>query len=147
MDDIDHKGLEAYITGFDISYLNQIWINDKFDFAGKYTLDFEADNLYDIKQMKAVLSLPALLVNNVPYGQLVLNASMKDPKDSVRINLALQNRETSLIGVGAYVPPIKSIPKDDRNYLRLDLVAKEFPLDFLEFLLGVISGKRKVQLI
>ena len=136
LDDIDHKGLEAYISGFDISYLNQIWINDKFDFAGIYTLDFEVDNLYNIQQMKAVLSLPALLVNNVPYGQLVLNASMKDPKDSVRINLALQNKETSLIGVGAYVPPIKSIPKDERNYLRLDLTAKEFPLDFLEFLLG-----------
>lgn len=136
LDDIDHKGLEAYISGFDISYLNQIWINDKFDFAGKYTLDFEADNLYDIKQMKAVLSLPDLLINNVPYGQLVLNASMKDPKDSVRIDLTLLNNETSLVGVGAYVPPIKSIPKEDQNYLRLDLVAKEFPLDFLEFLLG-----------
>ena len=136
LDDIDHKGLEAYITGFDISYLNQIWINDKFDFAGKYTLDFEADNLYDIKQMKAVLSLPDLLINNVPYGHLVLNASMKDPKDSVRIDLTLLNKETSLVGVGAYVPPIKSIPKEDQNYLRLDLVAKEFPLDFLEFLLG-----------
>ena len=61
---------------------------------------------------------------------------MKDPKDSVRINLFLANNETSLIGVGAYLPPINSIPKEQQNYLRLDLTASEFPLDFLEFLLG-----------
>ena len=136
LDDINHKGLEAYISGFDISYLNEIWINDKFDFFGVYTLDFEVDNLYDIRQMEAVLNLPALKVNNVPYGQMVLNAVMNDPKDSVRINLSLINNTTTLIGKGAYVPPIKSIPKADQNYLRLDVTATEFPLDFLEFLLG-----------
>ncbi len=136
LDDIDHKGLEAYITGFDISYLNELWINDKFDFAGLYTLDFEVDNLYDMQQFEAVLSLPALLINNVPYGQLVLNASMSNPKDSVRIDLSLLNNETSLIGKGAYLPPINSIPKEQQNYLRLGLTASEFPLDFLEFLLG-----------
>ena len=61
---------------------------------------------------------------------------MKDPKDSVRINLFLANNETSLIGGGSYLPPINSIPKDQQNYLRLDLTASEFPLDLLEFLLG-----------
>lgn len=136
LDDINHKGLEAYTSGFDISYLNEIWINDKFDFSGLYTLDAEVDNLYDIQQFKVVLNLPALLVNNVPYGQFVLNAQMSDPKDSVRINLSLMKNETRLIGEGAYVPPIKSIPKDEQNYLRLALKATEFPLDFLEFLMG-----------
>ncbi len=136
LDDIHHKGLEAYISGFDISYLNEIWINDKFDFSGLYTLDAEVDNLYDIQQMKMVLNLPALKVNNVPYGQFVLNATMKDPKDSVRINLNLIKDETRLVGEGAYVPPIKSIPKEEQNYLRLALKATEFPLDFLEFLMG-----------
>ena len=136
LDDINNKGIEAYITGFDISYLNEIWINDKFDFSGLYTLSFEADNIYDIQQLNAVLSLPALQINNVPYGQMVINAAMNDPKDSVQINLSLINGETTLVGKGAYLPPINSIPKEQQNYLRLDLVAKEFPLDFLEFLLG-----------
>ncbi|HEY3385435.1 MAG TPA: translocation/assembly module TamB domain-containing protein, partial [Saprospiraceae bacterium] len=136
LDDINYKGLEAYISGFDISYLNELWINDKFDFSGEYTLDAEIDNLYDIRQLEVVLSLPELRVNNVPYGNLLLNAMMNDPKDSVKINIALQNKETSLTGKGAYLPPIKSIPEANRNYLRMDLIAKEFPLDFLEFLLG-----------
>jgi len=136
LDDIDNKGIEAFVSGFDISYLNEIWINDKFDFSGLYTLDLEIDNVYDIQQMEIELSLPALKINNVPYGELLLTANMKDPKDSVQINLFLANNETSLIGVGAYLPPINSIPKEQQNYLRLDLTASEFPLDFLEFLLG-----------
>lgn len=136
IDDIDEKGLEAYITGFDISYLNELWINDKFEFAGGYTLDAEIDNIYDIQQMEVVLNLPALMINNVPYGKMVLDAFMNDPKDSVKINLSLSNEEASLTGKGAYLPPIKSIPSNQQNYLRLDLVANEFPLDFLEFLLG-----------
>jgi hypothetical protein len=136
LDDINYKGLEAYISGFDISYLNEIWINDKFDFSGMYTLDAVVDNIYDIRQLEVVLNLPELKVNNVPYGQLLLNATMNNPKDSVRIDIALQKEDTSLKGKGAYLPPLKSIPEESRNYLRLDLVASEFPLDFLEFLLG-----------
>jgi hypothetical protein len=136
LDDIDHKGLVAYIDGFDISYLNEIWINDKFDFFGRYTLDAEIDNIYDMRQMEAVLSLPELKINNVPYGQLVLNAAMTDPKDSVRINLALRNGETTLSGKGAYLPQLKSIAPGQGNFLRIDLEATEFPLDFLEFLMG-----------
>ena len=117
LDDIDNKGIEAFVTGFDISYLNEIWINDKFDFSGLYTLDLEIDNVYDIQQMEIELSLPALKINNVPYGELLLTANMKDPKDSVQINLFLANNETSLIGVGAYLPPINSIPKEVKRKL------------------------------
>ena len=65
-----------------------------------------------------------------------MNASMENPKDSVRIDLNMHHNETKLTGEGAYLPPIKSIPKEDQNYLRMNLVTTDFPLDFLEFLLG-----------
>lgn len=136
IDDINNKGIEAFIDGFDITYLNSLWINDKFKFSGRYSLDLEIDNLYDIRHLKSVIHIPALKVNNVPYGKWVLNAAMQDPKDSVRINLSMENNETRLTGEGAYLPPIKAVPKADQNYLRLALVTSDFPLDFLEFLLG-----------
>ena len=136
IDDIDNKGLEAFITGFDVEYLNSLWINDKFKFGGIYTLDVEVDNIYDIQQLRTVLHVPAMTINNIPYGEWILNASMNDPKDSVQIDLVMNNNETQLTGKGTFLPPIKSIPKEDQNYLRLDVVATEFPLDFLEFLMG-----------
>jgi len=134
--DVDNKGLKANIDGFDVSYLNDLWVNDKFKFAGLYSLDFEVDNVFDIKNLHTTIKIPALKVNNVPYGEWLLNANMKDPKDSVRIDLTMHNNETTLTGEGAYLPPIKSIPKENQNYLRLNLITTEFPLDFLEFLLG-----------
>ncbi|HJW29649.1 MAG TPA: translocation/assembly module TamB domain-containing protein, partial [Saprospiraceae bacterium] len=136
LEDIDNKGLKADIAGFNISYLNELWVNDKFKFTGLYDLNMEIDNLYDIRHLKSVLHIPALKVNNVPYGEWVLNSSMDDPKDSVRIDLKMHHNETMLTGEGAYLPPIKSIPKDKQNYLRLALKTTDFPLDFLEFLLG-----------
>lgn len=136
VNDINNKGLQAFITGFDISYLNALWITDKFEFSGIYTLDLEVDNIYNIQQLSTVLHVPALKINNEPYGEWVLNASMQDPKDSVKIDIVMNNNETHLTGKGAYLPPIKSIPKEDQNYLRMAVEAQEFPLDFLEFLLG-----------
>ena len=136
VDDINNRGIEAFITGFDISYLNTLWINDKFEFTGIYTLDLEIDDLYDIQQMSTVVHVPEMKVNNIPYGEWVLNASMEDPQDSVRIDLVMDHNETHLTGKGAFLPPIKSIPKENQNYLRLDLDATDFPLDFLEFLMG-----------
>jgi hypothetical protein len=136
LDDVDNKGLKADIDGFDVSYLNDLWVNDKFKFAGSYTLDFEVDNVFDVRSLSTRIKIPALKVNNVPYGEWLLNAHMQNPKDSVRIDLTMNNNETKLTGEGAYLPPIKSIPKEQQNYLRLNLVTTDFPLDFLEFLLG-----------
>lgn len=135
-DDINHKGISAHIAGFDIRYLNEIWVNNKFEFGGEYTLDVEVDNLYAIGQLACVLEVPAMTVNGYPYGNWRISADMKDPKDSVRIDIDMRARETVLTGHGAFLPPIKAIPKAEQNYLRLDLATTDFPLDFLEFLIG-----------
>ncbi len=136
LNDVYNKGIEAYVSGFDITYLNEIWLQDKFSFSGLYTLDFELDNLFEPKRMNAVLSLPALRINDIPYGRMVITTEMNDPKDSVAIDIALINKDATLFGVGAFLPPLKVIPVNDQNFLRLDLKATEFPLDFLEFLIG-----------
>lgn len=136
VNDIDNVGIEAFITGFDISYLNSLWVTDKFEFAGKYTLDLEIDNIYKIQEMSTVLHIPAMTINNVPYGEWILNGHMDDPQDSVSIDLVMNNNETHLTAKGAYLLPIKAVPKEKQNYLRLDIETTEFPLDFLEFLMG-----------
>ncbi|HXR80681.1 MAG TPA: hypothetical protein VN763_07180, partial [Saprospiraceae bacterium] len=136
LDDVNNKGLNADIDGFDVSYLNSLWVNDKFKFSGAYALDLELDNVFDIRKMSTTIQIPALKVNNVPYGEWLLHAHMENPKDSVRIDLTMNNNETKLTAEGAYLPPIKSIPKEQQNYLRLNLETTDFPLDFLEFLLG-----------
>ena len=136
IDDINNRGLVAQIAGFDISYLNELWVNDKFEFGGVYSLDLEVDDLYDIGQLACVLQVPALTVNDHPYGQWRIVADMKDPQDSVRLDISMRSKETILTGRGAYLPPIKSVPKHKQNYLRLDLLTADFPLDFLEFLIG-----------
>ncbi|HZV69424.1 MAG TPA: translocation/assembly module TamB domain-containing protein [Saprospiraceae bacterium] len=138
VNDIDNKGIEAFITGFDVSYLNSLWINDKFRFSGTYTLDLSIDNVYNIRQFNTMIHIPALRVNDKPYGDWTVNAFMNDPKDSVKIDLSMNMRgdEVHLSGKGAYLPPINSIPKENQNYLRLDLVGQQFPLDFIEFFLG-----------
>ncbi|MEP6793528.1 MAG: translocation/assembly module TamB domain-containing protein [Saprospiraceae bacterium] len=138
VNDVDNKGIEAFITGFDVSYLNSLWINDKFQFAGTYTIDLRIDNIYDIRQFNTMLHIPALRVNNKPYGDWTINAAMNDPKDSVKIDVAMNMRdgEVHLIGKGAYLPPINSIPKANQNYLRLALAGSQFPMDFIEFFLG-----------
>jgi len=136
VDDIDHRGLVAHIAGFDIAYLNELWVNDKFKFGGDYSLDLEIDDIYSVGRLSSVLSVPALTVNGHPYGQWRISGNMSDPQDSVRLDIAMRSKETVLNGKGAFLPPIKAIPKEKQNYLRLDLVTADFPLDFLEFLIG-----------
>ncbi|MGB4846952.1 MAG: translocation/assembly module TamB domain-containing protein [Saprospiraceae bacterium] len=138
VNDVDNKGIEAFITGFDVSYLNSLWINDKFQFAGTYTIDLRIDNIYNIRQFNSMLHIPALRVNNKPYGDWTIKAIMNDPKDSVKLDVAMNMRgdEVHLRGTGAFLPPINSIPKADQNYLRLALVGTQFPMDFIEFFLG-----------
>ncbi|MEP6646224.1 MAG: translocation/assembly module TamB domain-containing protein [Saprospiraceae bacterium] len=138
VNDIDNHGIEAFVTGFDMDYLNSLWVQDKFHFAGVYTLDVKVDNIFNIRQMSTSLHIPALKVNGKPYGEWMLNGVMNDPKDSVKIDLSMNMRgdEVHLIGKGAYLPPINTIPKANQNYLRLDFVGTQFPMDFIEFFLG-----------
>ncbi|MEO6132983.1 MAG: translocation/assembly module TamB domain-containing protein, partial [Saprospiraceae bacterium] len=136
--DVDNHGIEAFITGFDVEYLNTLWVQDKFHFSGVYTLDLKIDNVFKIKQMNTMLHIPALKVNGKPYGDWTINGVMNDPKDSVKIDLAMNMRgdEVHLVGKGAYLPPINTVPKASQNYLRLDFVGTQFPMDFIEFFLG-----------
>ncbi len=138
VNDIDNKGIYASITGFDMNYLNSLWVNDKFHFSGDYHLEVQVDNIYKITQLKTSLHIPALTVNNHRYGEWTINAAMKDPKDSVKIDVAMDmnDHETYLTGTGAYLPPINTIPKESQNYLRLAFAGTQFPLDFIEFFLG-----------
>ncbi len=136
VNDINNVGIEAFITGFDINYLNSLWVTDKFEFEGQYTLDVEIDNIYKINDMSIVAHIPDMKINNVAYGEWILNAQMDDPQDSVSIELVMNNNETKLTAKGAYLLPIKAVPKEKHNYLRLQVETTEFPLDFLEFLMG-----------
>nr|MDQ3017519.1 hypothetical protein [Bacteroidota bacterium] len=136
VNDINNVGIEAFITGFDINYLNSLWVTDKFEFEGLYTLDVEIDNIFKINDMSIVAHIPAMKINKVPYGEWILNAQMDDPQDSVSIDLVMNNNTTKLTAKGAYLLPIKAVPKEKHNYLRLAVETTEFPLDFLEFLMG-----------
>lgn len=134
--DINGKGIKALLSGFDLNSLNAFLNNDKFDFSGTYTLNAEIDNIYDIKELKAELSVPDFQINEEDYGVLHLVAGMDNPRDSVQIDLELKHNESLLTANGSYLPPFKSIPEDRQNYLRLHINANDFPLDFLEFLVG-----------
>lgn len=136
LQDINGKGLQAYLSGFEMASLNAFLNTDKFEFSGTYILNAEVDNIYDIKELKADLTVPDFQVNDEDYGLLKLAAEMDDPNDSVKIILDLVHNESALKATGTYLPPLKSVPSESHNYLRLHIDANDFPLDFLEFLIG-----------
>ena len=137
------RGLILDVDGFDMHYLDELWIYDKLDFAGPYSLTAISEDIFQKSGFHLWVSAPDFRINDTTFGTLTLDATMPLAGNPVDIVLRMDKPGAHLHADGTYYPPLPEVPVDLQNSLDLGIRMDTFPLDFLEFLLdGGIKDTR-----
>ncbi len=135
------KGIDLGVTGFNTSYINQIWSYKNLQFDGIYTINTKVKDVFKLEDIEIEAQIDSFLINDDLFGQLILDASADNIKSPITIDLNTLNGKQFLIGGGTYNPPnmAAGIGEDSQpNYLDVDFVLNKFPLAIAEYF--VTSG-------
>jgi len=140
INDIDKKGLHLHLENFNTGFIDSIWNYRQLDFAGNYSVDVRAKDIYEMKGFEAVIHSDTFLVNGDDWGALNVKGTLADLKSEVfaDLNITRNLRELSLKGF--YILPstkkIKALQEIKPNYFKFKLNLFNYPLNILEYFIG-----------
>lgn len=135
LDDINGKGLQLEVGGFNASIINELWEYEKLMFEGPYTMFFQVKDLRNLSGVDLRLDIPALSINEDAYGSLQLKAISSGSEKPLQIDCLLQMDTMRLHTTGSYFPPLQSVDSLKRNVMDLNIDHQNFPLKFFEYIL------------
>lgn len=141
VDNLDEKGVKALISGFDASYIDEIWDYDKLDFAGSYILNMRIEDIFAMKGYRSDLIIPDFYINGDHYGLLEFYATSTAMGDRVDIELDIVKGDRLIGGEGYFYPPLKEVPEELQNQWQINADINKLPMSFWQYIIGDnISG-------
>ncbi|MCO6488505.1 MAG: translocation/assembly module TamB domain-containing protein [Phaeodactylibacter sp.] len=141
LEGVADKGLRLGLYNFDFSFIDDIWDYDQLDFAGRFNVIAEVENIFQLSGIKATVLADTLLVNNNDWGALRLDAEAADLKTPFHAFLSITKDTSQLLVEGAYNPADiggeAEIPEHRRaNYFDFNLDVSAFPVNIAEYWIG-----------
>lgn len=126
-------GLSATLNNFDIDFINS-FINDKrFTLGGKYLVNVEFQDIFNLKDFKVHASMDTLIVKNKNRGALRIAAMGKDFNSPIFANVILVNNNERLNIDGYYYP--KEAKGFAANSIDVNLSLQSLPFNTLQLLI------------
>ena len=141
---VGEKGLEVNAENFNLSFINELWTEDRFQLAGPFTFNLHADNIFKAEGLTLFVEADTFLINNDDWGVLRIDAEADNIKSKYNIYLNLYEDVSGrqLLAEGYYNPLNLEVPpgqvgmnKEVPNYLDVNFHLAEFPLYMLEYLI------------
>lgn len=134
-------GLTMSVENFDLSIIDEFWVYEKLNFAGKFYVLLEVGNIYKLENIFVTAMADTMYVNDDNFGELRLDISVPSFSDKINTHLKLSSGSRALQADG-FVSPIKR--KQDITYkddFVQDVTLTDYPLNILEyFILNGITG-------
>ena len=145
--DINRKGLHLSLENFNTGFIDSVWSYRQLDFAGRYSVDVKAQDIFELRDFEAVVASDSFLVNEEDWGALELKVNLADLKSQVLANLTIQRGLRELVIDGFYVinptteGRVRAGKKENRigyaaNYFEFKLDMLNYPLDIARFFIG-----------
>ncbi len=141
LNSIGKDGLELAVENLDLAFLNQYTKIDSLQFGGRVDLKAQVQNLFEMKELTANLTIDTLLINNDDWGILRLDAetpSLEEPVDAY-LSLTEKQRNIQVTAEGKYYLPTVPLKKGrpiPKNFFDFDIGIANFPIQFLEYVLS-----------
>ncbi len=140
INDIDKKGLHLRLENFNTGFIDSIWNYRQLDFAGNYSVDVKAKDIYEMKDFEALIFSDTFLVNGDDWGELKVNVDLADLKSEalVDFNITRNLREMSLKGFYILPSTKKTLTQKtyEPNYFEFKLNLFNYPLNISEYFIG-----------
>jgi hypothetical protein len=141
LNSIGEKGLELSIENVDLAFLNNYTKIDPLQFGGRVDLKAQVQNLFEMKELTANLTIDTLLINDDDWGVLRLDAETPSLEEPVEAYLSLteKQRNIQVTAEGKYYLPTVPLKKGrpvPKNFFDFDVGIANFPVQFLEYVLS-----------
>ncbi|MEM6965657.1 MAG: translocation/assembly module TamB domain-containing protein [Bacteroidota bacterium] len=147
IEDLQQKGIHIRLDSFNTGFIDSIWNYRQLDFAGNYSVDIEAKDIYNLKNFEAKIESDTFWVNGDDWGDFKLKANLADLKSQLDATLTIERglRELSLDGF-YILPSTKKLTTEDGemvtnkayqpNYFNFKLDLLNYPLNIAEYFIG-----------
>ena len=130
----DNKGLEVQLENFNLSLIDEYWVDERMDFDGKFDVTASVSDFYTMKDMSLTLIADTLDINGDDWGLLRVDAHTPDLNSSVDTYVSITKGQEQLIAEGEVYLPTMPIAKE-RNF-DVDIDISHIPFYLLEYFLG-----------
>ncbi|MCB0557900.1 MAG: translocation/assembly module TamB domain-containing protein [Lewinellaceae bacterium] len=141
LEGVRNKGLKLGLYNFDFSFIDEIWDYEALDFAGRFNIVAEVENIFQLSNIKATVLADTLLVNGDDWGALRLDAETTGLKSPFHAFLSITNDTSQLLAEGFYNPADTGEAGDEEesgqaNYFDFNLDIVGFPVAIAEYWIG-----------
>ncbi|MCB0564166.1 MAG: translocation/assembly module TamB domain-containing protein [Phaeodactylibacter sp.] len=141
LEGVRNKGLKLGLYNFDFSFIDEIWDYEALDFAGRFNVIAEVENIFQLSNIKATVLADTLLVNGDDWGAMRLDAQAASLKSPFHAFLSITKDTSQLLAEGFYNPANTSEDKnlaesEQAQYFDFNLDIVGFPVAIAEYWIG-----------
>ena len=139
------KGLKIGMTNFDLSIIDDFWKYEALDFAGKFEIEAQVQDLFKMKGIKFWVSADTMRINGDDFGELSLDAECPDLKSRLNAFMTLTKDTSQMIVEGIYnlagLGDQQGGKETQANYFDFSVEVAGYPLGIAEYFIGSsVSG-------
>jgi hypothetical protein len=150
LESLGDRGLSAELLNFDLSFIDEVWNYDKFNFGGLFRVNLVVLDIYQLEGISMQAVADSFFINRDNYGRLLADATLLNTRSPLHANINILRGEQRLMADGFYLLPEAAKaqnwgPKQDYppNYFEINTLLDKFPLRMIEYLIG--EGVRNTQ--
>lgn len=141
LEGIGNKGLKLGLSNFDFSFIDEVWDYDALDFAGRFNVVAQVEDIFKLSGIKATILADTLLVNEDDWGALRLDAEADDLKSPFHAFLSITKDTSQILAEGFYNPAPTGqggeiAENQQANYFDFNLDVVGFPVAIAEYWIG-----------
>ncbi len=140
IDKAGNRGLKMGITNFDLAIIDEYWKYDALDFAGKFEIEAEVQDIFKMKGIKLWVSADTMRINGDDFGELSFDAECADLKSRLSAFMTLTKDTSQMIVEGLYNlsgPADRQGAKETQaNYFDFSVEVAGYPLAVAEYFIG-----------
>lgn len=140
LESIGRKGINLNVKGYNFNLIDRLLNDDRFAFLGDFEVDLRVEDLFELKNISAVVNADTLNWNKRDWGKVRLDASLEDLKSPVKAALSITRNDEQIMLEGLYVLPGNTYAsrngKLEGNYLDARLNTSNVPIIWISYLIG-----------
>jgi hypothetical protein len=127
------RGLTAFLTNFDIGFVNKFMDDDRFTLGGKYQVFVGVEDVFKVENFGVIALLDTFLVKGESRGTLRVEAKGNNLKSPVNTNITLTTDSSKVNIDGFYYPSV--FETHPANSIDISLGLENFAFKTLKLLI------------
>ncbi|SER13677.1 translocation/assembly module TamB domain-containing protein [Neolewinella agarilytica] len=140
LNNFGEDGLNLDLLNMDLALIDSVWNYPPLDFSGDVDINISVADVFRQEGISAQIRSDTFLMNNEDYGYLRVDVSAPNPRSQLTAYMNLNRDTAQLIAEATFnladLVESDPLPKQQKNYLDLNVGINGYPLDLAKYWVG-----------